>query len=104
MNLKKILAHFAQNKDEKVALLKKLDNLANTRNEEYDKLKVAIKKVKAKKKLPCMIGWKCKRRAFCELDHTYLYSKVNAKVVTRLISRKPHKKKLNMWTYWKQKY
>jgi hypothetical protein len=86
--LKKKLAHFEKNKDEKVALLKQLDNLASNRNEELDKLKVLINKVKVEKKMHCVFKWKCKKRAFCSFDHTYLYSKVNAKSET-LIPQEP---------------
>ena len=64
-----------KNKEEKIILLKRLEEHSNATIEELDKLKEKIQKLENKNP-DCRYGIRCKR-LFCKFNHRYVFTKVN---------------------------
>ena len=64
-----------KNKNERMTLLKHLEDLSTSRIDELEKLKKTVRQT-TMENTRCRYGWKC-RRPFCNFDHSYLYTKIN---------------------------
>ena len=64
-------------KKKRALYLSKLDNASTTMKDELESLKCSLKELaKVEKQARCPFKWSC-NRLFCNLDHTFLYRKLN---------------------------
>ena len=74
-------------KKERAFYLAKLDKASTTMKSEMEKLQCSFKGLaKVNKQARCPFEWNC-NRLFCNLDHTYLYRKVNDSETTKATTK-----------------